>query len=81
VEAEECPAADVHGAERRQNLLVEGGRGGDSFDYHYGGRNSILEAAGEQTEKWKHDPYDQTDNTARMTEEEQIMKVEALLAL
>jgi hypothetical protein len=40
------------------------------------------EAPGEQTEKWKHDLYDQKDDTpAPMTEEEQIAKVEALLAL
>jgi hypothetical protein len=67
---------------RGRGFAGRGGRGRDRFDYQYGGRNNMHEAAGEQTEKWKHDLYDQKDDTpAPMTEEEQIAKVEALLAL
>ncbi|KAM0851052.1 hypothetical protein ACQ4PT_052668 [Festuca glaucescens] len=67
---------------RGRSFAGRGGGGRDRFDYQYGGRNNMHEAAGEQTEKWKHDLYDQTDNTpGPMTEEEQIAKVEALLAL
>jgi hypothetical protein len=67
---------------RGRGFAGRGGRGRDRFDYQYGGRNNMHEAAGEQTEKWKHDLYDQTDSTpAPLTEEEQIAKVEALLAL
>ncbi|XP_047083737.1 pre-mRNA-splicing factor 38B [Lolium rigidum] len=67
---------------RGRGFAGRGGRGRDRFEYQYGGRNNMHEAAGEQTEKWKHDLYDQKDNTpAPMTEEEQIAKVEALLAL
>ncbi|CAM0871677.1 unnamed protein product [Alopecurus aequalis] len=66
----------------RGRFAGRGGRGRDRFDYQYGGRNNMHESAGDETEKWKHDLYDQTDSTpAPMTEEEQIAKVEALLAL
>jgi len=75
-------AGQRNGYDSRGRFAGRGGRGIDRFEHQYGGRNDMHEAAGNQTEKWKHDLYDQTDNTpAPMTEEEQIAKVEALLAL
>uniref|UniRef100_A0A0E0CWU0 Btz domain-containing protein n=1 Tax=Oryza meridionalis TaxID=40149 RepID=A0A0E0CWU0_9ORYZ len=58
------------------------GRGRDRFNNPYDGRNSMHQAAGDQAEKWKHDLYDQTNRSPTpKTEEEQIAKIEALLAL
>ncbi|KAL5217842.1 hypothetical protein ABZP36_018526 [Zizania latifolia] len=58
------------------------GRGRDRLNSPYGGRNNTFQAAGDQAEKWKHDLYDQTNRSPTpKTEEEQIAKVEALLAL
>lgn len=72
-----------NGYDPRGRFAGRGGRGRDRFDYQYGGRSNMHEDAGDhQTEKWKHDLYDETNSTpAPMTEEEQIAKVEALLAL
>ena len=75
-------AGQRNGYDSRGRFAGRGGRGRDRFDYQYGGRSNMHEAGGDETEKWKHDLYDQTDSTpAPMTEEEQIAKVEALLAL
>uniref|UniRef100_A0A0A9EV16 Btz domain-containing protein n=1 Tax=Arundo donax TaxID=35708 RepID=A0A0A9EV16_ARUDO len=63
------------------------GRGGmdrDRFNNQYGGRsNNTYQATGDQEEeKWKHDLYDRTSRSPPpKTEQEQIAKVEALLAL
>uniref|UniRef100_A0A0D9VQW3 Btz domain-containing protein n=1 Tax=Leersia perrieri TaxID=77586 RepID=A0A0D9VQW3_9ORYZ len=58
------------------------GRGRDRFNNQYDGGNSMHQAAGDQAEKWKHDLYDQTNRSPTpKTEEEQIAKIEALLAL
>ena len=72
-----------NGYDPRGRFAGRGGRGRDRFDCQYGGRSNMHEDAGDhQTEKWKHDLYDETNSTpAPMTEEEQIAKVEALLAL
>jgi hypothetical protein len=71
VEAEECPAANVHEAERRQILLVEGREGAETV---------LTTTMGVETASlrplWSDRQY-----PAPMTEEEQIVKVEALLAL
>ncbi|KAM3230334.1 hypothetical protein ACQJBY_060869 [Aegilops geniculata] len=76
-------AGQRNGYDPRGRFAGRGGRGRDRFDYQYGGRSNMHEEAGDhQTEKWKHDLYDETNSTpAPMTEEEQIAKVEALLAL
>ncbi|XP_006649585.1 vicilin-like seed storage protein At2g18540 [Oryza brachyantha] len=58
------------------------GRGRERFNNSYDGRNSMHQAVGDQAEKWKHDLYDQTNRSPTpKTEEEQIAKIEALLAL
>jgi hypothetical protein len=58
------------------------GRGRYRFNNSYDGRNSMHQAAGDQAEKWKHDLYEQTNRSPTpKTEEEQIAKIEALLAL
>lgn len=45
-------------------------------------RSNEYQATGDQGEKWKHDLYDQSNRSPTpKTEEEQIAKVEALLAL
>ncbi|KAF7050168.1 hypothetical protein CFC21_058565, partial [Triticum aestivum] len=76
-------AGQRNGYDPRGRFAGRGGRGRDRFDCQYGGRSNMHEDAGDhQTEKWKHDLYDETNSTpAPMTEEEQIAKVEALLAL
>ncbi|KAF8718011.1 hypothetical protein HU200_025477 [Digitaria exilis] len=55
----------------------------DTFTNSNGGRgNAYHQTPGDQGEKWKHDLYDQSNsNPPPKTEEEQIAKVEALLAL
>ncbi|KAF0914216.1 hypothetical protein E2562_027793 [Oryza meyeriana var. granulata] len=64
-----------------QGRFAGRGRGRDRFNNPYDGRNSMHQAAGDQAEKWKHDLYDQTNRSPTpKTEEEQIAKIEALLA-
>lgn len=56
-------------------------RGRDRFSGHYGDRNTHR-PAGFQVEKWKHDLFDEANmSPPPKNEEEQIAKVEALLAL
>jgi len=62
------------------------GRGGidrDRFSNPYGGSGNVYhQTSSDQEEKWKHDLYDQSNRSPPpKTEEEQIAKVEALLAL
>ncbi|KAG0490681.1 hypothetical protein HPP92_007544 [Vanilla planifolia] len=53
----------------------------DRPDFAYGERNS-LRAGGFEVEKWKHDLFDEANQSPpRKNEEEHIAKVEALLAL
>ncbi|KAK3150790.1 hypothetical protein QOZ80_3AG0237810 [Eleusine coracana subsp. coracana] len=54
----------------------------DRFHNPNGWRSNEYQATSDQGEKWKHDLYDQTNGSPTpKTEEEQIAKVEALLAL
>nr|ACG37008.1 somatic embryogenesis related protein [Zea mays] len=71
-----------NGHDIRGRFSVRGGMDRDRFNNPYGGRSNAEQASGDQEEKWKHDLYDQTNRSPPpKTEEEQIAKVEALLAL
>lgn len=71
-----------NGYDSRGRFPGRGGMDRDRFNNRYGGRGHVNQAFGDQEEKWKHDLYDQTNRSPPpKTEEEQIAKVEALLAL
>lgn len=71
-----------NGYDSRGRFPGRGGMDRDRFNNPYGGRSNVEQASGDQEEKWKHDLYDQTNRSPPpKTEEEQIAKVEALLAL
>ncbi|WVZ55903.1 hypothetical protein U9M48_006504 [Paspalum notatum var. saurae] len=70
-----------NGCDSRGRFPGRGGMDRDGFNNPYGGRGHVNQASGDE-EKWKHDLYDQTNRSPPpKTEEEQIAKVEALLAL
>ncbi|XP_077221141.1 cyclin-like protein [Tasmannia lanceolata] len=66
----------------RERLGSGGGfRGRDRFNGRYGERNQSRQG-GFQVEKWKHDLFDEANRSpSAKNEEDQIAKVEALLAL
>ncbi|KAF8673670.1 hypothetical protein HU200_048417 [Digitaria exilis] len=72
-----------HRSDSRGRFPGRGGVDRDRFSNPYGGRgNAYNQSSGDQEEKWKHDLYDQSNSSPPpKTEEEQIAKVEALLAL
>ncbi|KAL6867644.1 hypothetical protein ACP4OV_015668 [Aristida adscensionis] len=74
--------AQRNGYDSRGRFAGRGGMDRDRFNNPYGGRYNAQPTTGDQGEKWKHDLYDQTTRSPTpKTEEEQIAKVEALLAL
>ncbi|CAL4938132.1 unnamed protein product [Urochloa decumbens] len=72
-----------NGYDSRGRFPGRGGMDRDRFSSPYGGRGNMYhQTSGDQEEKWKHDLYDQSNRSPPpKTEEEQIAKVEALLAL
>ncbi|KAL6648619.1 hypothetical protein ACP70R_012843 [Stipagrostis hirtigluma subsp. patula] len=71
-----------NGYDSRGRFAGRVGMDRDRFNNPYGGRNNAHQTTDDQQEKWKHDLYDQTNRSPTpKTEEEQIAKVEALLAL
>lgn len=57
-----------------------GARGRDGYEGRYGDRNSY-QFAGNPVERWKHDLYDEANRSPTpKNEEDQIAKIEALLA-
>lgn len=74
---------DVHraGYQSRDRFGGRGMRGRERFGGRYGERNTYRQG-GFQVEKWKHDLFEEANRSPTpKNEEEQIAKVEALLAL
>jgi hypothetical protein len=71
-----------HGYDSRGRFPSRGIMDRGRFQNPNGWRSNEYQATSDQGEKWKHDLYDQTNRSPTpKTEEEQIAKVEALLAL
>jgi hypothetical protein len=71
-----------HGYDSRGRFPGRGQMDRDRFHNPDGWRSNKYQATSDQGEKWKHGLYDQTNRSpAPKNEEEQIAKVEALLAL